>query len=720
MEGKLSSPSSSSKGSSNHTPPKPAIGSRDDKNYLVIRKQAPSYVFNEEQFDLVIGLELSGQRGSPPGGTEVEISASLRIHSTEDPSSEVDAQELASLIIVNKDNNNVSTTSPCKLKCKIQMKQDLHRDKRVVFSILVSTRNSNLGISPAYSAPIQLVNYKLRIAIDSTWTNIWYKDEGGRDKSMEATAELYNKDNEQHRERVPLSLTLYYAPNADDHDPVKVSNQEILRLLGSSSKLSTDKTSGRATIRFRIEDVSKNHQGQDFVLRIAPDARKGFFDIAPGFTPSVSVRSKRNKRTRAGSVQGRPEKRTSPSEHSESGSARGYGEVSSRNVFGTESVSAADPHRLLGAMQGVMHWAEEVVNGLYPLQWQVLGYGQHPDGSPDYGRPHYSMTNPNACISRVLSMYSESVRENLWILSQAVEQAASTYQHPANRDPFMHRPSDDSYPVPSAHRGPLHPSMPPPPNTGSAMVPPPPGILVQGGMHPSIASEAFRPKAAMGGDHQHSQPLSQHSTLPFSSPHGHTFPHYHPPMPHQFYRRQVPTQARRTVDDNETAFTPEPLSPSNVRTAGETASPAAHVGEQKRMAQPSYQGGDNDSNRESEVEYVLAKQYKALRTGERLGFPAYSASKEILGFYSESGSKVGVGEFIPIARRAQDFGPLEIMQASEILQDAIAKKSSAVYALKDWGTISNLIDHALVYEWTNDIGSAPGGPSNSRSGSEGE
>jgi hypothetical protein len=89
-----------------------------------------------------------------------------------------------------------------------------------------------------------------------------------------------------------------------------------------------------------------------------------------------------------------------------------------------------------------------------------------------------------------------------------------------------------------------------------------------------------------------------------------------------------------------------------------------------------------------------------MRTEERLGFPAYSATKEILGFYRESHSKVGVGHFIPISRHREDFGPLEIMQATEILEEAVATDSEAVHALKDWGNISNLLDHALVYDWS--------------------
>ena len=114
-----------------------------------------------------------------------------------------------------------------------------------------------------------------------------------------------------------------------------------------------------------------------------------------------------------------------------------------------------------------------------------------------------------------------------------------------------------------------------------------------------------------------------------------------------------------------------------------------------------------DGSLESEVAYVLAKEYKALRTGERLGFPAYNASKEILGFYRESNGKVGVGSFHPLSRHRDDFGPLQVLQANEILENAISKKSEAVHALKDWGSMANLLDHALVYDWSKDIGNDP-------------
>lgn len=107
----------------------------------------------------------------------------------------------------------------------------------------------------------------------------------------------------------------------------------------------------------------------------------------------------------------------------------------------------------------------------------------------------------------------------------------------------------------------------------------------------------------------------------------------------------------------------------------------------------------------------MAKQYKALRTGERLGFPAYSGNKEILGFYREphqqqqqQGAGGSTRQFSPISRHRQDFGPLEILQATEILEEAIKKKSESVHYLKDWGSIENMLNQALIYDWRQDLG----------------
>ena len=86
---------------------------------------------------------------------------------------------------------------------------------------------------------------------------------------------------------------------------------------------------------------------------------------------------------------------------------------------------------------------------------------------------------------------------------------------------------------------------------------------------------------------------------------------------------------------------------------------------------------------EEEVEYLLAKQFKSVKTSERLGFPVYSADKKLLGFYQE------FGNFVPIPT---DFGPTEKLKAPP----------AAVHA-KQGRSIAKLLDHALVYEWSQGL-----------------
>jgi hypothetical protein len=57
---------------------------------------------------------------------------------------------------------------------------------------------------------------------------------------------------------------------------------------------------GQASLRLRIDDVSKNHQKQSFVIQIAPDTNAHPLnnDISPDECSALEVRSKRNKTKR--------------------------------------------------------------------------------------------------------------------------------------------------------------------------------------------------------------------------------------------------------------------------------------------------------------------------------------------------------------------------------------------------------------------------------------
>jgi hypothetical protein len=554
-----------------------------------------------------------------------------------------------------------------------------------------ATKQDNLNLTAVRSVtgtttkPIHMVNYKIHLTMEEDWDSVWYKDEGGRDKSMEVFASMYDKDGQiKTGEQIPLLPVLCY--QTEGRLPDTVANQDILRTLGSN-KIVLDKDTGKARIRFRVEDVSKNHQGQDFVLKIAPEPKsRGFKDIGPAYTPAVNVRSKRNKRSRN---MGKGDLKDSVARGSPAASRPRLAYASDPSIPRREAVlESQDPIRLREAMKSVISWADEVVNGLYPLQWQILGYPQHPDGTPDYTRPYHNMPNPNGPIARILSMYSDHVRDSLRVLLNAVEHtngsadeygiSAQLPREPTDPYSIMGAPIGVLHP---ASRAPMQPSLAPPEVTGQTMGGSVlPSDTLRTGLHPSLASEAFRSQSDSAISYHARAQMSQ---LQMMAPTQFTFHG-------ESHGKHAAGAASLGSDDYVRIATLQDMS-------GPTAL-------------PSQRAQLEEESRESEVEYVLVKQYKALRTGERLGFPAYSADKEILGFYRESVGKVGVGQFIAISQHRNDFGPLEILQATEILEEAIAKKSRAVHSLKDWGTIANLLDHALVYDWSKDI-SGSSGPS---------
>ena len=137
---------------------------------------------------------------------------------------------------------------------------------------------------------MQIVKYKL--ILEHEWdSNIFYKDEGGKEKCLRAIISLHQKDEVVKGVHLPLRLQLKYDDN--ELNPV-LKQEETLKILGSTKQF-IDPETGDATIKFRFEDVSKNHQGLAFRLEVSPDARR-LVDTAPVMSPGIMVRSKRNKR----------------------------------------------------------------------------------------------------------------------------------------------------------------------------------------------------------------------------------------------------------------------------------------------------------------------------------------------------------------------------------------------------------------------------------------
>lgn len=557
--------------------------------YLVVRRQPPGFVFDGELFEVEVGLEIPpNSKYSPPPDTGVVVS--------------VDKSSAHKVQVVSREDCRISHTRRTgKLRVRLEKVDSRQSIEGSVVSITVAMRGQS-QVENCYTHSITVVDAKLRVTTTAAWEDVWFKDEGGREKSIEVSVAAYDHDDQVVNETIPLRLGLYYASER----PTVVSNQDVMRVLGPKT-LRIDKASNPARVRYRIEDVSKNHQGQSFVVKVEASATGKYTCIAPAFTPAVSVRSKRSKRQRLSESGTKP---TPATERSRTSPTVDTSAVV--NVTG-------DTDQIRDAMKGVMSWIEDVVSGLYPLQWQLLGYSQNPDGSPDYNRPLHNMQNPNVFITRVLGSYNETTRDQLRILESSLEHApASTATNLASR---------------FADQNPYSP-------------------------HVAFATNVS------------TQPVEQQGEFYTGYPTQH--PLYHgSPMPQEAVTSQG---ARAVVSRHQRGH-----SESVVDTMGQ------------------------GSAIESGIEYVLAKQFKSLRTGEHLGFPAYSIDREILGFFRETRGKVGPGRFVPIQEHGNDFGPFESLQAKHILEDAIAEKSNAVHARRDWGSLTSLLDHCVVYDFSKDV-----------------
>ncbi|KAI2499713.1 hypothetical protein MHU86_14794 [Fragilaria crotonensis] len=609
---------------------------------LVVRKQPPSHVFPEELFHVDFGLDVAKSASryntnttptsrSPltGGGVDVEFVVSLWPPPSEDDHCHLMVEPSSIWFSM----RGTPPRGKQRVQCQISIRDGaLRRDRATSYCLQLSPNNPQSGLSHELelvsTTPITLVNHKIRVEIDSEWESVWYKDEGGRDKSMVVVASLYNRNGAILKgEEVPLQLGLYY--NNDGNFPMKVMKQDILRTIGGP-KPAIDSSTGRAIIRFRVEDVSKNHQGQDFKIEVAGPS-KGFKDVAPGFSPAVNVRSKRNKRQRSAMSSGRPDTNVGSPEVRPSA----YDEPT-----GSESLLAApELPRLREALKGVIRWADEVVTGMVSLQWQVIGYHQNPDGSPDYNRPYHNIPNPDAVVSRIMGMYADTTREQLMMILHAIDRGSQDHYASLIPPPAIPRGADEEEEEAYTMR--------------SSVPLQRPGVYPPGGMHhPSMMLREQPP----GGLYDKPEMRRQDVT---------NYPH------HAMARMQTteglhPHTGMRSQHQH-LPMHPDPLHQQHLALSRMAASPNPTAGYYHHQHQYHAAAAAAASNaiaagssfRESEVAYVLAKQFKSVRTGDRLGFPAYSRlGKELLGFYRESG--VGVAQFVPIQRHAQDFGPMEL------------------------------------------------------------
>jgi hypothetical protein len=245
---------------------------------VVFETAPPAYVFQQTFFAATVKLVDAAKQKVTGHARALQVT--LRYHDT------YDVVPDQTLLVVDANAASVSSaTGTCELRVMLSQLTAAHDGRAFCLEI----RASDGDLESAFSSPIHVIKEKLQIVQQPP--DVWFKDEGGREKCMVVSLVLESSPGARIEERVvPLQLRLLYESGTP------VLNQNILKLFPD---MRPNMSRGRVSISFRIDDVSKNHQGQSFVLEIAPEKQETsqmFQDIAPARTSVIAIRSKRNKR----------------------------------------------------------------------------------------------------------------------------------------------------------------------------------------------------------------------------------------------------------------------------------------------------------------------------------------------------------------------------------------------------------------------------------------
>lgn len=245
---------------------------------VVFETPPPPFAFLNVYFATTV--KLVDQHKAKVTGETATLQVTLRYHDTYD----VVADQ--SILHVDAAATHVDpSTGSCQLNVLLR-KLTAATDGR---AFCLEVRSLEGGLESAFSPAIHVIKEKLQIVQQPP--DVWFKDEGGREKCMVVVLVLEPAPGAQIEKRVvPLQLRLLYESGTP------VLQQSILRLFPD---MRPNMSRGRVSISFRIDDVSKNHQGQSFILEIAPEKQatgQMFQDIAPARTAVIAIRSKRNKR----------------------------------------------------------------------------------------------------------------------------------------------------------------------------------------------------------------------------------------------------------------------------------------------------------------------------------------------------------------------------------------------------------------------------------------
>lgn len=113
-------------------------------------------------------------------------------------------------IIKPKDGLFISKSGTLKATIRLNDCSINYENKKFVLQASAEMLNG-VYITPAVSEPMFVVRYRLRVQNTIPTPDVWYKDEGGRDKVIELNIALLNQNGKLVTEkRIPLKISLLY------------------------------------------------------------------------------------------------------------------------------------------------------------------------------------------------------------------------------------------------------------------------------------------------------------------------------------------------------------------------------------------------------------------------------------------------------------------------------------------------------------------------------
>lgn len=516
-----------------------------------------------------------------------------------------------------------------------------HENRKFVLQASADPLNG-VYINPAISEPMLAIRHRLKIQNPATFPDIWYKDEGGRDKCIEIVVQLYDQHGNVVVDRkVPLKIALLYSGGHAVH------NQDILKI-NPDNKLCIDE-SGQALLRFRIDDVSKNHQKQSFVIQIGPDTAQvpQNSDISPDLCPPVEVRSKRNKRMRdkemmgggLGALGDLPLKNPSLGYRysNEGGSYPGslsltrQGE-SMQSINGDSGLmkpslsnSVAPDITPQDHLNSVIKWTQFVLHKLSTIQWEQLGVDRLD------GKPLYQIHNPNTAIAEIVTSYQESIIGNLSRLSEFVDNSGSDGEHHSDNGQKDNLYSSDD-------------------GNGSIVAKPP------------------------------------------SAPRDTTFSS-------AIASLNVPTSLYRdnslfTAVEMWNQQAPIPNLSNDVSWNLPNDLLSLKTGDSLNMSYYSYNANDEET-----AVYVLARALQI--DGKRMGIPAFDRDFKLVCFY-ESVDEHGMSVVKQIKFNSNNYSPNVLTNASRVMKQCFDSKDKAIFTFDSSTPRVKIAENALIYSYSHD------------------